>query len=604
MKNKTRLRDLIIVFLLFIILTTIMTCPLIFKITTHIPGFFSTDEPFGILWQSWHMKYSVRNHIPLASTTLLSYPFGLSVYGFGFTTYLWFGILFCLSIFTTPVLTYNLQVVANFLFSAFITYLLVSYLTKNKLSAIFSGIVFAFCPYQFMRSWQHFGLTYNEWIPLSLLAAVLLKEEPGKTKKILFVISIILLFSFDYTITYFGVITLIVFCAYVLFYHWRIKFFKQKSLLINDLMYLKRLIALSFISFIILLPQFFPVIKNLFRPGSGAFVSDFNPYHRPLEHLFDMAAKPLSYFLPAAVHPVLGKFTEQFIGSPLYGLSFTEHTLYLGWTPLILSFIAFRRWRKRRLQGQSPSGTALVNNEDYYLGFFILLAFVAWVFSQAPWWNLGPIKIYMPSFFMYKVLPMFRAYCRFGIVVMFAIAVLAGFGLSFILERVKSYKIKIAILCVSCGLVLFEFWNWPPYKVIDVSRVPVVYYWLKAQPEDIVIAEYPLDTGSPSEKYKFYQTTHEKKMINFTIPGTYAHKVAKAITKLSDPQTPKILNWMGVRYVLVHRQDYIKTELVDEIKELDKILGNPLLKFVKSNDDIDLYELNTQQKVDPATLFK
>ena len=151
---------------------------------------------------------------------------------------------------------------------------------------------------------------------------------------------------------------------------------------------------------------------------------------------------------------------------------------------------------------------------------------------------------------MYKILPMFRAYCRFGIVVMFAVAVLAGFGLYFILERFKSYKIKIAILCLFCGLVLFEFWNWPPYKVIDVSRVPAVYYWLKGQPENFVIAEYPLDTSSPSEKYKFYQITHEKKIINGTIPGTYANKLAESLTRLSDPYTAGVLKWLGVKYAI------------------------------------------------------
>lgn len=30
---------------------------------------------------------------------------------------------------------------------------------------------------------------------------------------------------------------------------------------------------------------------------------------------------------------------------------------------------------------------------------------------------------------------------------------------------------------------------------------------------------------SPNEMYKFYQTEHEKKIINGTIPGTYANKV-------------------------------------------------------------------------------
>ena len=145
----------------------------------------------------------------------------------------------------------------------------------------------------------------------------------------------------------------------------------------------------------------------------------------------------------------------------------------------------------------------LFHEGDFYIGFFIFLAVVAWLFSQPPWWKFGPIKIYMPSFFMYKILPMFRAYCRFGIVVMLAVAVLAGYGLKFILERFKTQKAKIAITCLFAGLVLFEFWNWPPYKVIDVSKVPPVYYWLKEQPGDFVIAEYPLDADSPNEMYKF-----------------------------------------------------------------------------------------------------
>ena len=177
---------------------------------------------------------------------------------------------------------------------------------------------------------------------------------------------------------------------------------------------------------------------------------------------------------------------------------------------------------------------------------------------------------------------MFRAYCRFGIVVMLSVAVLAGFGLKFILEKFKTQKSKVAIACLFSGLVLFEFWNWPPYKVIDFSKVPAVYYWLKEEPGDFSIAEYPLDADSPNEMYKFYQTKHEKKIINGTIPGTHANKVAQTIRKLSQPQTAQVLKWMGVKYALVHRQDYIDTGLVDDSEELNKIPQNSRLKFIKS----------------------
>lgn len=232
--------------------------------------------------------------------------------------------------------------------------------------------------------------------------------------------------------------------------------------------------------------------------------------------------------------------------------------------------------------GTVPFGDSPHSKDNFYIGFFIFLAFVAWLFSQPPWWNWFGLKIYMPSFFMYKILPMFRAYCRFGIVLMLAIAVLAGFGLKFILEKFKSSKTRTAVTILACGLVLFEFWNWPPYKVIDVSSVPAVYYWLKAQPADTVIAEYPLETRGPNEMYKFYQTVHEKKIINGTIPGTYPNKIAQTIDRLSEPRTAGVLKWMGVKYVFVHIEDYKETELIEWIEELGKIPGNPGLRHIGS----------------------
>jgi hypothetical protein len=304
--------------------------------------------------------------------------------------------------------------------------------------------------------------------------------------------------------------------------------------------------------------------------------------------------------LPSVAHPIFGKFTEQFVGTQFYGISFTEHTLYLGWLPLFLALFALKKWEK--------NGKAQIISEDdnFNIGFFVILTVIAWFFSQPPWWQIGPLKVYMPSFFMYRVLPMIRAYCRFGVVVMFAISVLAGFGLKFILERFKSNKTKISITTLACSLVLFEFWNWPPYKVIDVSKVPAVYYWIKNQPGDFVIAEYPLDTLGPNEMYKFYQIKHEKKIINATIPGTYANKVAKTITKLSDPNTTGVLKWMGVRYALVHREDYLNTGLIQDKEELDKIPKNPYLKFIKTfpSQECPQKDIMCVQKTGPIDIYE
>jgi hypothetical protein len=69
-------------------------------------------------------------------------------------------------------------------------------------------------------------------------------------------------------------------------------------------------------------------------------------------------------------------------------------------------------------------------------------------------------------------------------------------------------------------------------------------------------------------------------MINFTIRGTYANKFAHAIVKLSDPATARALKWMGVKYVLVHKDNYLNTELIEDRKELEEIRANPGIKLV------------------------
>ena len=582
----------ILIALAFFALIVAATFPLVFKITTYIPGFFSSDEHYFVIWHSWLVNLSLTNNLSITKTNLIAYPFGVNFYIGQLVCYLFLFINYSLSLLTTPMLTYNLQVFFNHFFSSLFAYFLAYHLTKVRAIGFLSGVIFGFCPYIFMRSWQHLGETYLWMMPLILWVLFRLKEKNTKRSKVFFVSSLIIA-TLNFGVVYYSAIILITFCLYLILYNWKNMSILPKELVRSDILYLKGIFSLLIISFLFLLPQFYPIIKNtIFSYGTRP--SAFNLYHRPFEDLFEQSARPLSYFLPAVVHPVFGKFTEQFIGSPLYGMSFTEHTLYLGWTPLVLAFVAVRRWRRMRrerkklgtvpLQNQfnSSIGDNPLQREDFYIGFFVFLVIVAWVFSQPPWWNIFGFKIYMPSFFMYKILPMFRAYCRFGIVVMLAVAVLAGFGLKFILERFKSQKTKVVVTALFCGLVLFEFWNWPPYKVIDLSRVPAVYYWIKEQPKDIVIADYPLDADSPNELYKFFQTVHEKKIINGTIPGTYANKVAQEIRRLSEPKTASILKWMGVKYVVVHKDDYLKTDLVEDKEDMEKIPKNRSLKFVKS----------------------
>ncbi len=571
---------------LFVVLISVMTFPLVFNLTRYLPGFFSTDELYATIWDSWRIKYSAVHHLDFKRTDFIAYPFGVDLFGSGFMACAYLGILYFLSIFTTPVLTFNIQIAVNLLLSLAIMYYLLRYLTSNRAASFFGAIVFGFSPYQFARVWQHISLTYNYLIALCCFAAILLREKPSRKQFFLTVAAVVLTFSLDYAVAYFALFVLLLFLLYTFLHNWKRKLRGEDGCLKQDSMFLKRAVLVAALSAVLLVPQFFPLIGKLAgRKHSASAASAYNPYHRSLDDLFSQSARPLSYFLPAAAHPVFGKFTGQFVGGGLYGESFTEHTLYLGWIPLLLAVTAFRNWRRLRKTKRDIVFARYAIRDtryDFYIGFFIFLVIAAWFFSQPPWWKWGQLKIYMPSFFMYKILPMYRAYCRFGIVVILAIAVLAGFGLRFFMERFYSQRTRMAIAVLACALVLFEFWNWPPYKVIDISRAPPAYEWLKAQPGDFVIAEYPLDAKGSTDIYKLYQTYHEKKMINSTVPGTRANDIAKTMIKLSQPRTAGMLKGMGVKYVLVHEEEDYQGEISEEMEEMQKVPRNPGLKLIKS----------------------
>ena len=570
-----------------------MAYPLVFNMGRYIPGFNSSDEPFAVISELWLFKYCQQKGLDLKKCDFTAYPFGVNLRDYTGSSYLWESIKKGLTFLTNHIFTFSLLVLLSFVFAGWFTYLLVYWITRSNPAAIFSGIIFAFCPYHFARSWQHLALSQIQWMPLYLLSLFSLKDKPGAKNTLLATLALFLVISCNF---YYAYLMAIATFGFLMFAVVREK--KNPKQVFN--FYLKFCIV-SLIALILIFPSLWEAYKTKGQISDETPL-EHNITHRPFEDLFIQSAKPLSYLLPATAHPLFGKFSECLIGSSLYGQSLTEHTLYLGWAPLILAFIAFKR-RGRLRKAQS---------DNFYISFFVLLAVTAWIFSQPPWWDIFGFKLYMPAFFMYKILPMFRAYCRFGIVMMLAVAVLAGFGLKFILERFKSQKTKVAVTALFCALVLFEFWNYPPFKVIDLSKVPQVYYWLKEQPGGIVIAEYPLDAGSPNELYKFFQTVHEKKIINGTTPGTHANKVAQAIRRLSEPHTAGILKWMGVKYVLAHKEDYLKTDLIEDRQDLEEFPKNPELKFVKSfppqecpdkdimcaqkTGQIDIYEVVAQPK--------
>jgi len=73
----------------------------------------------------------------------------------------------------------------------------------------------------------------------------------------------------------------------------------------------------------------------------------------------------------------------------------------------------------------------------------------------------------------------------------------------------------------------------------------------------------------------FSQTAHEKKIINGTLPGTYANGVSKAIARLSGKDVPGILKMDGSKVSFSSQAGIFEYGINRDKEELISIPKNP-----------------------------
>jgi hypothetical protein len=590
----------IISFLFFCVLSLFFTYPLIFKMQTALYGMFFNTDIRGEVWYLWWYKYAFIHRLNYLFCPLVSAPFGLDL---SHLPIFWIPLALSRwsSIFLNPILFCNIATILSLILSGFFTYLLVDRLTTNKIASVLAGLIFTFSPYHLNKIMEFSFYFVGNWIILFILTLFALREHLSLKNIIFCSLAYSLVLSFN---AYYGFFCLIFSMGLFLFsfFYQRKIFFESvknaytykdvKKEIFSGLRFIGGA-SVAFIGAVLInSPSLIQMAKDIFFGQSASHKATLG-FVRSFDYLIAQSARPLSYLLPASTHPIFGNFTKSMFGSIFYGRGSIEQTLYLGWFPLILAFIAFRQWKHKRLHAdQYPQYQS--SKENFYIGFFIFSAWLAFFFSMPPVVDLGLFKLYLPSYFTYKILPMFRAYARFGVIVMLCVSVLAGYGIKFILEKIKTKKIKLFFLiCIFCS-IMFEFTNIPPTHVADLTKLPQVYAWLKQQPGDFIIAEYPMTLSSPGEAwtnydYLFYQTRHEKKLVNGANIGTDAFKIKEKILRVEDKSTPSILKALGTKYIILHTDLYKEgvsknvVEVIGEAPSLDKIEGYRFLKAFGSD---------------------
>jgi hypothetical protein len=206
------------------------------------------------------------------------------------------------------------------------------------------------------------------------------------------------------------------------------------------------------------------------------------------------------------------------------------------------------------------------------------------------WASFGPAAGLYTA--LYKLVPGFtlmRAPARFGLVVAFALSMLAAFGLRDLLSRVRRAGLVAALVVVAAVAEMSEILRFP-----QVPPVSPAYRVLATMPRGPVI-EMPFywpEVGLfRHEQYMLYSTAHWMPLVNGYgdyIPADYIDQ-SLPLRLFPNPEAFKILQPKQVRYAVFHRRGYNGANWRDAMGRLVEFAA--YVRLLYADEEVRLYEI-------------
>jgi hypothetical protein len=369
-----------------------------------------------------------------------------------------------------PVAAYNWLVLLSFPLSAAAAYLLARYLTLSPMAAGLAAMAFAFSPFHIAHAAYHPHVAQIQWIPLYLLALFYcLDRATPAAVALLGGATIAVTLSNFYGGLIAAVVTPIAVAGYWVFTG------------ANGSRSMRRL-AVTVSSLALLAAG--GLIYMWF--GAGAVVENPAAFAFPRSDLFRYSSRWWSYLVPPVEHPLLGAAALRIWDGAGVREGLLEQQVSLGAGLLALGAIGALGWFTRDQERLSATRVPIL----------VIIAVVALVCSLSPERTLGGIPFTRPSAWLYDVMPMFRSYARFGVVVQLMTALLAGIGL----DRLRGAGTRRAQLAAAALVVLVagEYAVHPSAMSRDVLPT-TAHRWVARQGHDWQVLDCtPLTSESAS----------------------------------------------------------------------------------------------------------
>lgn len=597
--RKTVLRDLL-VFLAFLGLTILLTCPAAFYPMTTVPQ--DPGDPLFYVWViGWNYHTIFAGHFarfwdanifyPLTNTLALG-EHGAYLAFLGLPFYWFSGSL---------LFVYNCLFLLSFALSGYAVFRLTLYMIPSVTASFFAGLAFAFCTYRFDHL-GHVNVLQTQWLPLLLLSFIAFVRE----RKTLHAVGLCIFFIAN-ALAFASYMVFMIFVLGALFplalagagrigdrRLWvgfalagavascAVLPFVLPLAEARDSLNLGRskrdIINLSatprsFLSGPVVPRVFEPWLTRNYRPEVN-FFAGFLPiilglgclfYPRNLRalrawlrELFSFRlARNLRFALSVGV-VIVGFTAIGLLVAKLAGASLEAKTI---WRVARVMFIGVAvlgaiRWRptweflkRYLLPGQT------------YRGFLLLMVIFAVLLSMGPSITIrGERVMHGPYYYLHKHisgLDAFRSVGRIAVLALMGLSVMAAYGFADIERRLAGRtRLLLGVRVCLFGGMLIESLSVPVpiVRVPTKQQFPEVYRWLAAQPGDFAIAEVPMGNLWDDVRYQYFSTSHWKRLVNgynaFVPPDYFT--TAPVINQFPAPQAVETLGKMGVKYLIFH----------------------------------------------------
>ena len=503
-----------------------------------------SDSTGGFAWIQW----AGGNGLSWGHTDKSNYPFGETLGKPQYITSAVFIIIYkVFSTLSTPICGLNLMELLGYMSTGLLMFGLVKWLLKRFDIALFAGFAAAFVPFHQLKAMSHINYIYGSTFIAAVWAYLWFIGKPTYKKALALGLVSSIGFYFDgYFVLISAVVVGALFASSFVLDLARAVFagHKRRDILEEALNRAKYLLLSAVFMVLLLMPILVTYMKN-----SGAINQSLATVRSSIKGETELyGARPIEFVLPSYNNAFVPAKYPAWRATKLHGSNFSESTLYMGYTIIVLAIVGllgafYRKSRAAKLQDMSYLELVFTVTFVFAACFALSLPAIVVIFGH---------NIRTPVDILVKLTANWRVLSRFFLAMDPLVVILASLGL-YMITRNKPRNIRLAIVAL-CGLMLFlEYLPTPLHPTGDLYKnAPPIYQHLRKDPGVKVVAEYPLASFVYTPEMFTFQPVDNKTLLNANDGSISQGPFDSSIDGLNDAQTLGVLKRLKVDVIIAH----------------------------------------------------